>query len=1031
MAKNKRNRPLQKLIHNLVCYTTSVGLILPTTLVNTYAQQAQSSKPSAVESGMMIFSQLTQTVTQQVGQLRQQAMQAQMNAALMQQIGAPKPTPAKYFNDPNFHFCYVAPAKSDFPEGACSSISSPMDFSQSEIFAQYAQTHISFYDNLITEGQNSTYPKGVQCLNEGKAKLEAEFQNKLNSLQTLADSIKKDLQAFREQNKQIQEKMKDLNIELTGGKASNVDDKIKDLASYFPNECRNIIGTDTITKAKTNGGLIGIKDSMNNNVQAATNFVTNKNYYQNQLTKNVDSLRKQVKNFGLASINEATFEGPLKSKLEAMFVKESQKLQTVYNATAAEIESLGLNNKYKLPALDKNFDINFETFKNNAIEAFRREYISDCVTSAENGVGLSLSDLLRSLRYTGSGRGDGAINEMQIVIQNIVNNDNISMEEKLAQLREVEEKNTNKVVISHTGSNGGATAYNPYEYFKKAQQLCIDRYESDKSNGSLSSQNQKISRVENYLEDLKTYNQKLLPTFSQLITDEIINCKGDAVQAETCDPKGEIFNPKSDKFCIAHASTCSQKVSACYSQADKIVTTKKAELDKFAAQYNANVRTLIAMQEAKLNQIKQKVLADANFIQNYFTGAKFEIPADLFVAMPEMADSKDFGVALLGGGNLDQLEKLPEIIEGQIKGMLAAQADEALKNVEEYIGAQKINLAHNRDKWASLAEKCNGSMDQYSQAMAQQAQKAQESQQESQAGVNDYCNKLKFVAANHPNAACNMGNGPIKLSDDISKVMSAGLNPEMAEINSQLNLICQSYSNEKNTDSDSANRVSQFVSLCQDNDNDWDDVKEKATKTIVAGLALDDSKKREIIDYLMGESSSLPGGIEDEELENNLETLKKKIENAEQGTSPVLSENDLKEAMSSDISDDDKRKLIESSRILSSRPNPKNPCQMMEYNNKYSVLTGLGNENSSSKLKQQYNEDYAEIMENIPPEYKSLARLIDKPLEQANDTNWSRIGQRAQQIGCFAGNDMQRNFGAFGDGAQGMVDILNGLGQNR
>ncbi|EQC50284.1 hypothetical protein M899_0302 [Bacteriovorax sp. BSW11_IV] len=1034
MANLKNDKPFKRFLHNLVCYSTSVGLLLPVTFVDALAQQkvetyTQQGGPSAIESGMQMFNQFTQQAAQQILQVRQQAMQAQMNASMMQSLGAPKPTPAKYFNDPNFHFCYVAPSKSSFPEGVCSSINSPQEFNQSEIYRQYAHTQLEFYDQLITQGQNSAFPKGVQCLKEGQKKLEAEFQNKFNSLQALADSIKKDLQMFREQNKQIKEKMSDLNTELTGGKANSVEDKAKDLASYFSNECKNIIGPDILAKSKTNGGLIGVKDSMSGNVQAATNFTANSVAYGKKLEKNIQDIRTQITDYGLSSLNENSFDGPFKAKLQKIFAKEAQKIQSVYKAASDEISKLGSKNKYKLPNLDKNFKVNLATFEKNATEALRREYIRDCVTGAENGVGISLDQLLASLRYTGTGDGTGAVNSIRIQVQNIINNQNITMEEKLNQLQAIESNdNKDSVVFTYTGNEGSPTAANPYEYFKQATAACDSKYESDKSDETLSTQKQKIDHVKAYLTDLKNLEKEFLPNLTRVAAKEIMSCNGNDLQTDTCDKDGKIFNPSSESFCISHATLCTQKVNSCFTQADKIVKTKKAELDKYAAQYNMNARTLITMQQAKLNQIKQKVLADANFIQKYFTGAKFEMPGDFFVKMPEMGLAKDLGVDLLGGGNLDDLEKLPEIIETKIIKMLANQASEAINNVDEYIVAQQKNLEHNRSKWSSLADNCSNQMDNFSNTMAKQASEAQQKQQEAQGEVNDYCNKLKFVAANHPNAACDMSNGPMKLSDDVSKVMSAGLNPEMQYLNSELNAICNSYGNEKNTDSDSKSKTPTIIRLCQDNDNDWGSAKESAAQAIAANTPLDDEQRDALIKFIT-EGGDVPSGIDDEELLKNLKSIRAKIEEAE-SIKTANGEEPLKNISIENWSTIKARILEESGLSESAKYEAGDVCKNMELDTKISIIRGLSGESAKEAAK-DYNEQYEKKMENVPAKYKSLARLIDKPVSNSRYSQWQKVGERVNSIGCFAGNDMQRGFGAFGEAGQGIADIFNSMGHSR
>ncbi|MDD0852326.1 hypothetical protein HBN50_04415 [Halobacteriovorax sp. GB3] len=1018
MKTRKNGNPMKKLVHSLVCYSTSMGLILPSVYIPNALAQSRPNDTFSQVAG--VVGQASQYLGNQIINLRQQGMQQYLSANQMSSLKAPQPVPAKYFNDPNFQFCYVAPAKSNYPEGAClETPTNDADAAQANMFRQLSVAYEGYFDQLMSKAQNTTYTKGLQCLDEGKKKLEARFQDKLNSLQALADQIKKDMQLFKEQNKAIKSQMQDLNSELTGkGSGSqSLAEKQRDFSKYFSNECRNIIGPEKLAPGAKNGGLLGVKNSMAQNNQQAVNFQTNKGAYTKRANDAINDIIEQVNKYGISSLS-STFpvkkSNPFAAKMTEAVMKNYSEISTVYKQAQDSIPG-----DYKLPAMDKHFSVNIENFEKEVVKNLKNDYIQDCVTG---DVGLSLDQVLSSLTYTGSGTGSGTINTFKVRIENILNNDSISMDDKIEQLKAFESDNNGKVVMKYKGTDGNTRAPLPYEYFMQAKDACEQRYTADKSSGNLESHSEKTERAKGYLKDLVRLQKNFVSEVSTNITEDLLTCKDRPVETGTCDPNGEIFNPAGDSFCLANATTCSNQVQACYAGAEKVVAQKTKELEVLASKYNANLSALVVMQEAKLAQIKNEVIADMDYLKNYFGGAAYELPKDFFINMPEIDDNNELGVKLLGNGSLEFMDKLPSLIENQIKKMVSDQSKAALANVDQYINDQEASLVNERNKWVGLKDSCTSNITTYNTNENTRNAKNFAQQMENRGLAQNFCNSTRALAKQSPNALCN-GNGLKQMSNDMTKILNAGLNGEMNSINGQMVAICEGFGKEAEESSDT--KLPALVNICLKKKNNWSKVKENLINSSLSKLPLDieDKTLAGIEKYLSGESDELPS-LEDENLAESLEDLRTSLNGFKMKSTSSSISNWFSEKINSYDNDDNKDKkeaLTYLKDNLEGISQDENPCA--EINNK-AILKAIdlcSGKDSKSSIMDCYEDKYDEEKGNIrSAELRQMNEQFDTSINEDLQVQLSALGERANQIGCFAGNDQSR-------GAPTMEDIANSL----
>jgi len=827
-----------------------------------------SQDPTWVDRSVQIMDTALQTMQQSM----QQSMMSNQLAAQMSAL-QPQVIPAKYFPH-----CKLSQARSAFPEDICSAeISDPNGLTQAMEYKNLARTYTSMYEQLLSPAQNSAYPVGLQCLEDAKKGMVTSLQDRLNSLEALMSKIEKESQFFRDENKKLLTDLEDAQQELFGGGTADVDSKTRDYSSYFSPACQNIIGTKNLANA-SKVGLNGLRVGLIATNKDAANFVTNKSQIENDVNSQIQKIKNQIESQGIdqwrkdvaageQSINGADLARmgvatPMIGVISTEISRMNNKVESIKSELAKIVPG------YEIPTMDKNFRVDFANFTRDADTYFKKQYINECVTMADKGVAITPDQILRSLRAGGNGDRSVALRNYKNALQNILDSDAF-IEDKLAQIQALDQRyGSSDISIQYKNSGSQTVTTTPYGLFRETVSACEQKYSQDDTfstgNSGQVSQKKKISRAKQYLNDLKEIESTFAATIGNQIYDSVINCSGRTEKTNTCSAEG-IFDQGSDAFCVKHATTCSARVQSCFAETTALVETKKSQMKSLQATYNKNVTALVARQEAYLAQVKQQVLADADYLKKYFPGANFNFPESLFIKMPENQKS-EFGVDLLGGGSLDFLANLPEQI-GKLKETLKNQSSDINDVIDNYINDQKTAMDTQKTKWSTLASNCSSAENNYRSFVNSQNMNMQQEQATKMGEVGEFCNKYQQLGNLNPAAGCEDSDYSPKALYETMGGVANYLSNETEYAVAEYRKICARANNEREKgtedDEDTPSNPSVLAQVCDENNNDIENVVDDLTKQAMAALPSDLEKhKRKLTDYIKdGDESDLPKAV--------------------------------------------------------------------------------------------------------------------------------------------------------------------------
>jgi len=847
----------------------TIKKILDTTMVHGIVfTMLTSSVPAMAENKdhwVGNVGKLVNNVTGQIMQANQQSMAAAQQAQLMQQF-QPTPIAAKFFPH-----CKISQAITAFPEEMCQDrIEDPMGFSTATAMKEVGYKYKAYYDNLLTPAQNQPFPVGVQCLENARKGFETSIADRLNALTDLMAKMNEAKQQFEANNKKLLEDMSQTSGELFGGGKQDVNTRTTDFTKLFSQECQNVIGLEGLTSKK--GGLDGVLKSIDPLKRKSANFMaTDKSVYEKELQTQIEDIKKQVADIGVEGYISTNQGNGFNSRVSGTtsFKNYSEAIQTNvtdFNTQYSRIQSevKAVDPSFELPPLDKNFSVDFSEFVKGSEDYFRKDYINKCATMADKGIALSTDQILKGLEQKSTGNRGTTIIRYREALQGILDDEELFFDDKMAKIKALQNSYGKDITITYVNGMGKQVTDPPYTLFQKTVALCEQKYTQDdtfKPGGSKAiSQKKKVKRAKTYLNQLKSLEQNFIANLTKDIHDKVINCEGMSQKSNSCNAKSGVFNPGDSSFCIKHAENCSTKIAQCHKRADNLVRDRKQKLKRQSDRYNNNVRALVIQEKVYLEQLRQKVLADAKYLQQYFPGANYVLPEDLFLKVPQLsagkAGSQDLGVDLLGGGNLDFLDKLPEQI-AKLKTALGTQSSKVMNLTKNYIDTQKKSMQDNQKKWTKLAGDCAGKEKEYRQGIAMMNANNKKAYDDALAKAKAFCRRFDRLAQVNPAAGCGEGdNSPEALYEDASAVASF-LSSEVDPALNAYSSICGSAQGEQTpgTEDDDETPQSEVSKACSE--GDWESVKVDMTKKAIKLGASEDISKAKIEKYLSGSSSDV------------------------------------------------------------------------------------------------------------------------------------------------------------------------------
>jgi len=665
-----------------------------------------------------------------------------------------------------------------------------------------AKGWMNYYDQMSNEATNSNSAFGLSCLNDKQKAIESQLTEMVNSLQRLQDRMKQDSQIFRDNNKKLLSTMDTLNDELFGNTKNNLGNKTKDFAQYFSSSCQSVIGKDTLKDGIRNG-LNGIVQNLSSSNKTASDFNNNKTIIENDIRNETSKMAATIKSNGVDdflnngyrpdnSQNFQTFTGVIGDQL--------QKQKTEFMTAKARIDKVLLDVGYTAPALDSNFSTNMDQFNTGVNDFFQKKYVNDCVTGADSGVAIPVADVLKSLQQKSTNNAGTARDDYRTALQTILDS-NEMMDQKMIRIKSLQTEFPDITVTYKDSTSQIRVTENPYDLFMKTIDKCKQRFAQDNTFSSKGSSGvsfqAKVERAKAALTELKNLNDGYASKISQSILSQVLDCGGAPLKAGTCS-EGTLDTSKVG-FCISQASTCATQIRGCYAEAAQQVQVRKTKMENMAKIFNGNVATMIARSNALYEGQKAAVINMTKFIQAKFPGTNFEIPKDMFVAMPELS-SKTYGVDMASDGDLKFLtdaSSMPAKLD-LLKKIFQDQKTAVNKEIETYKSQQTAAMEKEKSKWEALNTQCTASADGSSKAIQDMNEKGMKQQAEQDQNTASFCRKYNSISQN-PVGGCGKAQDLASTADKVASRLSN----QALSLSEQYASACDGFNNQSDDSSKS------------------------------------------------------------------------------------------------------------------------------------------------------------------------------------------------------------------------------------
>ncbi len=730
-----------------------------------------------------------------------QQIQAQKNQEMMQSLSPScrKPDGTACFTVKGKFFpeCPLPASMSNTPQNVCSSASpNPNQISSMITYESISKNWVNYYDQMLNEASNMAVPFGLKCLQDKQKAMDSQLTEMVNNLTRLQDQLNKDKETFKANNKKLLDDMTSTFDELNGSTGkNNLNAKVIDFAKYFSPNCQSVIGDQALAAGKELG-LLGVRQALTSVNKRAADFNSNRTVLENEMRADVEKMQKSINEGGLSDYLANMDKQKYPSKFKSLGVaaeKKSDEFKTSLDRINGELKELG----YEVPKMGKGFSVDFDKFLASSQNFFKKKYINDCVSGADqSGVALTTDQILGSIQQKSTKNKGNARDKYKVALAGVLRQD-VSAEKKLELIKELEETYKD-MSITYNNNSAEKVTETPYDLYMRTLEKCNQKFTQNESfatgNQKGLSQQTKIARGQELLREIKGLHDNYASSLGAEALNQALSCNGETKKSGSNCSGPEAFDHTKDSFCINHASACANEVNGCFAEAEKHVEVRKAKMDNLAKAYNNNVTALIARSNALYNQQKAGVMDMIKNVQAHFPGTNFLIPEGMFVSMPEMK-MDTFGVSMANDGNLAFMEELPKKID-LLKDVFKVQQTKVKDEISDYIGKQTAAMNREKAKWEALAGECKSMIDTSSRELAKINAEGQKKQQDLDAKVFNFCAKYAGLREN-PVPACEDAKS---LAED-SVAIAARLTNEATTLTRHFRAACNGYNNEKDVDS--------------------------------------------------------------------------------------------------------------------------------------------------------------------------------------------------------------------------------------
>lgn len=699
-------------------------------------------------------------------------------------------------------------------------------------YNQYFQVS-KMYKNFSADSNSEGQAFGVGCMNNAMNILNGFFKYRTDELDKLVTNLEAMNNQFREASRTDLDALEESIAVLDGN--SPLADKVRgkkpdlfDFGKRFNNPaCNSMFAGDSLNDMGIGGGL----NSINKNIKTMLNDKQGGKYSGSSYSLShaavvedinavADKIGKQLElNFSSASGDPRAYSEFLKGM--PGLVSSSTRVQDSITLDLFSDVQSSFNEKYTKMSEDRavmqselrgseramammgstnsaNFEAEVATLENNLKNSCLKNTLG----------GSSSRDQLMSKIYDPSASNfanSNASNFLKDKLNQILDNDNTTIEKKLADLKALESQVGNRYFMKMENSYevqdvdaegnlvskvvGASSNRTPSVYFSDIIRNCNAQFKANKLNNKLTGA-QAIQKLRQMNQEHKALAKSQAADVKKEIRKKLIECTSPEIAnnsvAGSCGPG--LFNPSTPGFCANAAFSCSKNMQACGTQAENFVkeikAQKTARVNNYKALMNKNKQDIVKIFDSALSQY----MKEGEIMRGVF-GAGFASPAGILREVPEgQRYLSDFATAtsrsIDGKLLLEDPDKYVEMFKANIENLkksVKAQQDQILggESVGKNGGLLAEHIKKTQNNYNSVikdadktANQCLRNHDDVVRNAEQQRIQAQNENMKKMSELGEkqreYCRRFSLALGNNPTPACS-GN----IDDILSSLGSA------------------------------------------------------------------------------------------------------------------------------------------------------------------------------------------------------------------------------------------------------------------
>ena len=704
---------------------------------------------------------------------RIQAMQAfNINQALTPVAGL----------DPYFPQCRTLPTISSEIEGMCKApftIQTPQELSTVENFKAASYRLMNEWERFANE--NVLEPGiGASCLRRARGDLGRRLQQRSDALTQIISDIEQNDEIVKHDAANFLNSLQDSHALINGKHPAtkSMDQIYQDIARKVGPHCKSVIHPSKMRK-----GLQQLKDEAQTRMEGADRLLKEKKQISKQINDQAIAIAKKIKQRGVGSmmgdrIDVNSHRGAVSAASNYTFAGFNDIFKDHRDDFKSEIDHIRAKlrpyrslmavtaNQYYSSDVINGYGVFDTTFSSNTAEAakhmesnFRRNFLNSCMQGADHtGIGISNDRFFMAIDNP-STKQRISINRFRARIRNIIDNNNLTPEQKRIRVAKLERSYGGRYVIKLDNRVGGKAAGAPWslsELLRFTHKQCRKEFNRGRaaSSGRLAQRTprQAINDIKKYLQKMQNAQENFSSELAQKLVSRVKNCQGIPYSKNPESCNASKLNPSSPQFCLKDSLSCAQTQKTCYQAIQKAYAGAETHRAQMALAYNEKMKAYKQFQLAKLEALKSQMREQALIFASVLPEAKFTEPEGLFVPLGAITPATDkYGVALMEGGNPQKAIAAFKVRLQKIKKAIDDQNQRLLAETDKHAARRKQSFDENYAKWQSIHSQCESLANNHrestiknnQEAYAQQMQMQQKAQQEHMEKVGEV--KKKFA----------------------------------------------------------------------------------------------------------------------------------------------------------------------------------------------------------------------------------------------------------------------------------------------